>query len=127
MIGTVKTKYPIFNQGSSSSSSSSRPPRDLTSLLSELRSPSDVERCHWAAAFRQHLRAAGRADLEAAMDFCVVAGVLRSKGEEIKAKGSNAWRRDDVDAERIELLEVGGSFSKNMKQKLDFNCHQLSY
>ena len=68
-------------------SSSSRPPRDLNSLLDDIRVPSDVDRCRWARAFVQHLRKNGDGDAEALMDFCVIANTLRLKGEEGRDEG----------------------------------------
>ena len=60
------------------------PPRDLTSLLVEVRVPDDVEKCFWAKKFREHLHSIGRSDLEAMLDFVIVCNVIRNKESELK-------------------------------------------
>ena len=49
------------------------PPRDLTSLLVEVRVPDD-----------EHLHSIGRSDLEAMLDFVIVCNVIRNKESELK-------------------------------------------
>ena len=85
---------------------SARPPRDLNALLQEIRVPADVDRCHWARAFRSHLQATAQQDAEAMLDFAIVANVLRVKTDEGRA--APAWRKAELDRERAELLEVVG-------------------
>ena len=98
-------------------SSNNRPPRDLNSLLSDIRVPSDIDRCHWTKAFREHLRSLHQPDNEALLDFCITANVLRLKGEEMKRE---KWRSKELTGERIELLkQVGDSFfSENSRHQV---------
>ncbi len=92
--------------------SSSRPPRDLNALLSEIKSPSDVDRCRWASAFRQHLskNVADANSAEALFDFCVAANALRLRGESVRdASGKVTASKADMaeaDRDRMELLRA---------------------
>ena len=92
--------------------SSNRPPRDLNSLLTDIRVPSDIDRHPWAKSFREHLRKLQQPEVEALLDFAIVANVLRVKGEEIRV---SKWRTDDINRERVELLQMVGNsfFSEN--------------
>ena len=87
------------------------PPRDLTSLLVEVRVPDDIEKCFWAKKFREHLSSIGRADLEAMLDFVIVCNVLRNKESELKQVRNMKWRTSELNKERRELLKmIGDSF-----------------
>ena len=78
----------------------SHPPRDLTSLLVEVRVPDDVEKCFWAKKFREHLGTIGRSDLEAMLDFVIVCNVLRNKESEVKNCRNMKWRIVELNKER---------------------------
>ncbi len=93
----------------------SHPPRDLTSLLVEVRVPDDVEKCFWAKKFREHLGTIGRSDLEAMLDFVIVCNVLRNKESEVKNCRNMKWRLADLNKERR-----GGQFYQHI-----FNCQLL--
>ena len=90
---------------------SNHPPRDLTSLLVEVRIPDDIEKCFWAKKFREHLGSLGRSDLEAMLDFVIVCNVLRNKESEVKQCRSMKWRIAELNKERRDLLKlIGDSF-----------------
>ncbi len=87
----------------------SQPPRDLTSLLVEVRVPDDVEKCFWAKKFREHLGTLGRSDLEAMLDFVIVCNVLRNKESEVKNCRNMKWRLAELNKERR-----GGQFHQHI-------------
>merc|ERR1712018_240535 len=90
---------------------SNQPPRDLNSLLIEIRVPDDIERSPWAKVFREHLTA-HQPEKEAMLDFVIVCNVLRNKETDVKqilnSKGMQ-WRLTDVNKDRREMLQMIGS------------------
>ena len=90
---------------------SNQPPRDLNSLLVEIRVPEDIERSPWAKVFREHLTA-HQPEKEAMLDFVIVCNVLRNKESEVKqiltTKGMK-WRLTDLNKDRREMLQMIGS------------------
>jgi hypothetical protein len=89
-----------------------QPPRDLTSLLVEIRVPDDIDRCPWAKLFRDYLVSLKQPEKEAMLDFVIVCNVLRTKESEVKqiSRGMK-WRLTELNKERRDLLiMVGASF-----------------
>ena len=86
---------------------SSQPPRDLNSLLVEIRVPEDMDNSPWAQQFSKHLATLQQPEKEAMLDFVVVVNVLRNKETEVKqvSKGMK-WRLSDLNKERRELLKM---------------------
>lgn len=87
-----------------------RAPRDLKSLLEDIKEPSDLDRSPWAKEFRTYLKKLSKdqsnvSELEAKLDFVAMAGALRAKGDEIR---QHKWKRPEIDRERLELLNVVG-------------------
>ncbi len=110
---------------------SKQPPRDLKSLLSDLREPTDLDRSPWAKDFRRYLKARSGnpnadyvSDFEAKFDFIVVAGVLKAKSQEIVEQ---KWRRREIDSERIELLQIVGTsfFGDNTPTQIALSNKEL--
>ena len=90
--------------------SGAQPPRDLNSLLVEIRVPEDIEQSPWAKQFREHLN--NQPEKEAMFDFVIVCNVLRSKETEVKqiARGMK-WRLTELNKDRRDLLNlIGQSF-----------------
>ena len=79
-----------------------RPPRDLNSLLNEIKSSTDFDRIHWGKQFREYLKTANKRDTETILDFVILAYVLMRKGEEIKTSN---WKAEDLNEERRRLLK----------------------
>ena len=63
---------------------SSQPPKDLNSLLVEIRVPEDIETSPWAKSFREYLSSLNQPEKEAMFDFVLVCNVLRVKESEVK-------------------------------------------
>ena len=90
----------------------SQAPRDLNSLLVEIRVPDDTEKSPWAKMFRQHLSSLNQSDKEAMFDFVIVCNVLRTKESDVKQlpRGMK-WRLTDLNKDRRDLLNmIGQSF-----------------
>ncbi len=97
---------------------SAQPPRDLNSLLVEIRVPEDTEKSPWAKMFREYLTNLGQAEKEAMLDFVIVCHVLRTKETEVKQVSQSRgmkWRLTDLNKERRDLLAMVGDsfFSEN--------------
>lgn len=89
----------------------SRPPRDLSSLLEDIRVPEDIENLPWIKRFREHLINSGQNDKESMLDFVIVCNVLRQKEKQVKDYQNLKWRIAEVNKERRELLRmIGDSF-----------------
>ena len=99
----------------------STPPRDLNSLLVEIRIPEDIERSPWAKLFREHLANLNQPEKEAMLDFAIVCNVLRTKETEVKqlSRGMK-WRLVDLNKERRDLLNIIGSsfFTENCQSPI---------
>ena len=90
----------------------SQPPKDLNSLLVEIRVPEDIETSPWAKQFREYLSTLNQPEKEAMFDFVLVCNVLRIKESEVKqlSRGMK-WRLTELNKDRRELLQmVGVSF-----------------
>ena len=100
----------VFFQGISK-----QPPRDLNSLLIEIRVPEDIEKSAWAKVFRYHL-ATHQPEKEVVFDFVIVCNVLKIKETEVKqiARGMK-WRQEQLNKDRRDLLQMIGTsfFSSN--------------
>jgi len=88
-----------------------QPPKDLNSLLIEIRIPEDIEKSPWAKVFREHLLN-HQPEKEAMLDFVIVCNVLRNKENEVKQISSSRgmkWRLTDLNKDRRDLLQMIGS------------------
>ena len=95
---------------------SSQPPKDLNSLLVEIRVPEDIETSPWAKSFREYLSSLNQPEKEAMFDFVLVCNVLRVKESEVKqlSRGMK-WRLTELNKDRRDLLNMVGVsfFSEN--------------
>jgi len=90
----------------------SSPPRDLNTLLIEIRVPEDIDQSPWAKQFREHLTSLNQPEKEAMFDFVLVCNVLRVKESEVKqVTRSMKWRLTELNKDRRDLLcMIGQSF-----------------
>ena len=92
----------------------SQPPKDLNSLLVEIRVPEDIDTSPWAKQFREYL--SNQPEREAMLDFVLVCNVLRIKESEVKqlSRGMK-WRLTELNKDRRDLLQMIGVsfFSEN--------------
>ena len=87
------------------SQATNRPPRDLNTLLLEIRAPKDIEKSVWAKSFQDHLRALNQKENEVLLDFVLMVSVLQSKANDVKMAPQNMkWRVDEINRERRELI-----------------------
>lgn len=105
-MGSQISKPPTPNSGLGSEGGS-RPPRDLTSLLQDIKARGGVDASPWGDRYRQFLRDRGQIEMESILSFVLDCNDLKAIEEELNSS-SNARRKSELSQERLDLLQVIG-------------------
>ena len=105
----------------------SQPPKDLNSLLVEIRVPEDIETSPWAKQFREYLSTLNQPEKEAMFDFVLVCNVLRIKESEVKqlSRGMK-WRLTELNKD-LPDQDLLPNLQPTLNTSFFLFCHNLIY